>query len=232
MMTATDTAGATVSGGAVGSLGPDGVNGWAGAAGWGTGEPLALLTLALLLERPMTARELAEMARQRAEDSPVCALTPTEAEFARAAVELRHAAMTCGHPAPGRDAHVLTDRGRATFRQRVCALLGVPDDAQPSFHTAVGYLGALDCAAAVAALQARVPVLRERAARIDAALVGGAGIPRLFLIENEYALRMCRAELEWVEQTLENIASGALVWPHVEVTENGWEWHRDSGSAI
>ncbi|MFH8571840.1 hypothetical protein [Streptomyces sp. NPDC017993] len=193
------------------------------------GGPLTLLTLGLLLERPMTVQELVDTARERAADSPVGARTPTEREFASATVELRHAALTSGHPTPGGDAHALTARGRADFAHRVRALLATADEPQPPFHTAVGYLGAMEREAAVAGLRARVVALRERAARIDATLAGGSGIPRLFLIENEYARHMCGAELNWVDGILEEIGSGALTWPAVEITEDGWRW--DEGAA-
>ncbi|MFH8638128.1 PadR family transcriptional regulator [Streptomyces goshikiensis] len=187
-----------------------------------------LLTLGLLLERPMSPAELAATALERAAGSPLRPATPTAAEFATAATALRHAGQTAGHPGSHSETHALTDRGRAAFGERVAASLAAPDPAQPAFHTAVGYLGALERDTAVAALRARTRGLRDRAAELETALAAGAGIPRLFLIENEYALRMCRAELAWVEEALAETGTGALAWPRVEVTGDGWQWEAPS----
>jgi hypothetical protein len=38
-------------------------------------------------------------------------------------------------------------------------------------------------------------------------------VPRLFVIEAEYALAMLRAERDWVLALIEDIGSGSLAWP-------------------
>ncbi|PWI42527.1 hypothetical protein [Streptomyces sp. ICBB 8177] len=177
------------------------------------GGPLVLLTLALLLERPMDADELAATAAERAADSPIGALTPTSAQFAVALTRLLHAALTESHPERGRAAHALTARGREAFTTAVRDLLGADDTDRPPFHTAVGYLGALAPEAALAGLRERAAALRARAARIAAAERGSEGVPRLYVIENEYAGWMCRAELEWAQRTAAEIERGTLAWP-------------------
>lgn len=194
-------------------------------AGPGADSPSALLALGLLLERPMAPDELARTAAERAADGPLDALpTPGPQEFAAVADALSGAGLTEAVAHADGTAQALTDRGRAEFARRVVARLGAPDRQPPAFLTAVGYLGALDPGSATAALRERVGRLRERAGRIERALAAGDGVPRLFLIENEYALRMCRAELVWVEEVLAEIGAGTLAWPRVRVTENGWEW--------
>ena len=47
---------------------------------------------------------------------------------------------------------------------------------------------------------------------MDEALDGGS-VPRLFVIEAEYALAMMRAERRWVFALARDIASGQLAWP-------------------
>ncbi|MFG2718557.1 PadR family transcriptional regulator [Streptomyces sp. NPDC048416] len=201
-------------------------------AGRGAQSASALLALGLLLERPMTPRELALTAAERAADSPLeCLPEPGPEEFAAVADALSAAGLTEAVAGAEGPAHALTDRGRAEFARRVVARLGAPDGQPPAFLTAVGYLGALDPGRATGALRERVERLRERAARIERALAAGDGVPRLFLIENEYALRMCRAELAWTEEVLAEIDCGTLAWPTVRVTENGWEWEAAGGAA-
>jgi hypothetical protein len=194
--------------------------------------PLALLSLGLLLERPMTPRELARTAAERAADSPVEGPpAPAPEEFAAVAQALGEAGLTKAVTHADGPAYALTDRGRSEFARYVVARLATVDRQPPAFLTAVGYLGALDEDRATGALRERAARLRERAARIGQALAASGGVPRLFVIENEYALHMCRAELGWVEEVLAEIDAGTLAWPRVRVTENGWEWEPQDGPA-
>ncbi|WP_035847273.1 hypothetical protein [Kitasatospora azatica] len=181
-----------------------------------------LLVLGLLLERPMTPSELATTLAERAAESPLGGALPApgEPELAAVAAELRSTGLTDGQGA-------LTDRGRAEFEHRVGELLATPAEEQPAFFTAVGYLGALDRSDALAGLRLRSERLRERAGQLAAARAAGTGIPRLFLIETEYAHRMCLAELAWVQEVLGEIGAGTLAWPRIEVTERGWEWGQE-----
>ena len=39
------------------------------------------------------------------------------------------------------------------------------------------------------------------------------GVPRLFLIEAEFALEQARSELRWVRKTIDEINDGTLAWP-------------------
>ncbi|WP_269853340.1 PadR family transcriptional regulator [Streptomyces sp. RPT161] len=193
--------------------------------------PLALLSLGLLLERPMTPREFARTVAERAADSPVEGPpTPGPQEFAAVARALGEAGLTETVAHADGPAYALTDRGRSEFARHVVAQLATPDRQPPAFLTAVGYLGALDEDRATGALRERSGRLRERAARIEQALAASGSIPRLFVIENEYALRMCRAELGWTEEVLAEIGAGTLAWPRVRVTENGWEWAPEEGA--
>ena len=48
--------------------------------------------------------------------------------------------------------------------------------------------------------------------RLDEALASGS-VPRLFVIEAEYALAMLRAERDWVLALADDIKSGRLAWP-------------------
>ncbi|MFR9798077.1 PadR family transcriptional regulator [Streptomyces sp. MS06] len=205
-----------------------------GTAGTGptAASPLALMVLGLLLERPMSPRQLARTVAERAADSPVEGPpTPGPEEFAAVAGALGEAGLTETVAHADGPAYALTGRGRSEFARRVVAQLAAPDRQPSAFLTAVGYLGALDEDRATRALRERAGRLRERAARIERAPAESGGVPRLFLIENEYALRMCRAELGWIEEVLAEIDAGTLAWPRVRVTENGWEWEPEGGAA-
>ena len=53
---------------------------------------------------------------------------------------------------------------------------------------------------------------REDERRLHEAVSSGA-VPRLFVIEAEYALAMLRAERDWVLATVDDISTGRLAWP-------------------
>ena len=195
---------------------------------WSAQGPTALLLLGFLLERGMTEPELAATARERAAEAPAGGAAPGPAEIAGTAAALRAAGLV---EAPDGTVQQLTDRGRSEFERRVGLLIATPEQAQPEFFTAVGYLGALDRETAVARLRTRTGLLRSRVDGLAAAMAVGSGIPRLYLIETEYAHRLCSAELAWVEEVLAEIGTGALAWPAVEVTADGWEWEPQAGQA-
>jgi hypothetical protein len=48
--------------------------------------------------------------------------------------------------------------------------------------------------------------------RLDEALADGS-VPRLFVIEAEYALTLMQAEREWVLALADEIRNGELAWP-------------------
>lgn len=83
------------------------------------------------------------------------------------------------------------------------------------FLGAVAYLGALGRDGAVEALTERGRRLRERTAEDERQLGNAvaAGVPRMHVIEAEYALSLARAETAWVDSVIEELRSGALAWP-------------------
>jgi hypothetical protein len=46
-----------------------------------------------------------------------------------------------------------------------------------------------------------------------AAALDAEGVPRLFVIEAEYALAMLQAERAWVLELIDDIETGRLGWP-------------------
>ena len=54
--------------------------------------------------------------------------------------------------------------------------------------------------------------------------VGAGRLPRLFMIEVEFALHAWEAELDWTRRTVEEIRDGCLSWPEAERTDQGWTW--------
>nr|WP_009999295.1 PadR family transcriptional regulator [Streptomyces clavuligerus] len=181
--------------------------------------PLGLAVLGLLLEAPAHPHALAVTLRERGVDRVVKVTTGSLYDVVRALeragwIEERETVRVGARPE--RTVYGHTALGRAEFIRWVDELIRVPVDEYPRFLAAVGYLGALGPDGAAEAL-------RERADRVRAALDGireghraaleTGEVPRLFVIEAEYAVRMREAELSWLEEISEEIGTGRLAWP-------------------
>ncbi|GAA3876806.1 PadR family transcriptional regulator [Saccharothrix violaceirubra] len=180
--------------------------------------PLALALLGLLLERPMHPYEMATTLRERYKDRTfkvnTGSLYDTVARLAEHGWIAASATERTGNR-PERTVYGLTDLGRAEFTDWLDALLRNPVKEFPQFLAAVSYLGALEPERAREALEARAGQLEKTATQIRATLeeVLAGGLPRLFMIEVECALRLLDAELAWVRETAAEIAAGTLAWP-------------------
>ncbi|CAM5668556.1 hypothetical protein STENM223S_11186 [Streptomyces tendae] len=105
--------------------------------------------------------------------------------------------------------------------RRLDAQIRTPQREFSRFLGAVAYLGALGRDGAVEALTERGRGLRQRTAederRLEEALA--AGVPRMHVIEAEYALSLARAEIAWVDSVIGELRSGTLPWPKGAMSE-------------
>lgn len=117
---------------------------------------------------------------------------------------------------PQRTPYALTQEGQAELVRRLDAQIRTPRREFPEFLGAVSHLGVLGARRAADALAQRArrlaALIAENQRRLDEALAGGR-VPRLFVIEAEYALATLRAEEDWVLALAEDIREGRLVWP-------------------
>jgi DNA-binding PadR family transcriptional regulator len=121
---------------------------------------------------------------------------------------------------PERTVYRITDAGRIETHDWLAELLARPLKEYPAFEAALSFLPALPPDEVVALLNERALELESGLAR-DAyglvELVERRGLPRLFLVEADYAVKMREAELDYVKQLIAEIASGEL---------GGLEWWR------
>lgn len=117
---------------------------------------------------------------------------------------------------PERTVYALTDAGRAKFDGWLRELLRTPAKEYPRFVAGLTLLGHIPPAEAITLFQERAGRL-ERTIEETQMHVDGARerlfVPRLFLIEAEFALDQWRAELRWVRKTIDEIEDGTLAWP-------------------
>lgn len=187
--------------------------------------PLALAVMGLLQERPIHPYEMAATLRERHMDTTFKLSTGTLYSTVEALVRdgwiEPHATAREGNR-PQRTVYAQTELGQREFLSWLDSIIRNPSPEYPVFLSAVAYLGALGPGNAQQALAQRAKLLREQieAARTDLAEATAAHeLPRLFLIEVEYAMHMSEAELAWVTRTLDEIRTGSLPWPAAAAEE-------------
>ncbi|NUT47137.1 MAG: PadR family transcriptional regulator, partial [Saccharothrix sp.] len=116
---------------------------------------------------------------------------------------------------PERTVYALTDAGRDEVVRRLDHHIREPRRELTEFVGAVAYLGALGPSGTVEALTERARRLAGRIAADEGRLaeVLATGVPRLHVIEAEYALGQARAELRWLHSVVDEIGAGSLAWP-------------------
>jgi DNA-binding PadR family transcriptional regulator len=176
--------------------------------------PLALVVLASLRERPMHPYELAMVNRERGKHNSM----PIKWGSLYTVVEnlekhgLIQATETIREGRrPERTVYAITEAGQAELVDWLRELLGVPEKEYPQLATGLSLAGVLPPDEVVALLHSRIDALRTRIATDQEKLAETSVIvPRLFLIETEYELALLRAELTWLESLIEEIEAGSL----------------------
>jgi DNA-binding PadR family transcriptional regulator len=183
--------------------------------------PVVLAALGALLERPMHPYQLAGVLAERGVPANRGSLYDTLEATTRAGWTEPRPAQRDG-TRPQRIPYALTQAGRAELARRLEAQVREPRREFPEFLGAVSHLGVLGPERAAEALT-------ERAGRLGALIAGGQrrldealarDVPRLFVIEAEYALAVLNAEREWVLALTDDITSGRLAWPRPPRRDN------------
>ena len=111
---------------------------------------------------------------------------------------------------PERTVYAITDAGRAELRDWLRELIAVPEPEYPKFQAALSVAGGLPPDEAIDLLRERVRALDASIAADRAELARHPELPRVFLIESEYALAMREAEAAWVRSLLTELVDGTL----------------------
>jgi DNA-binding PadR family transcriptional regulator len=176
--------------------------------------PVVLAALGALLERPMHPYQLARVLAGRGVPANRGSLYDTLEAMTRVGwVEPRPAQRDGARPQ--RTPYALTQAGQAELARRLDAQVREPRREFPEFLGAVSHLGVLGPERAAEALTERAgrlaALIADDQRRLDEVLA--QNVPRLFVIEAEYALALLRAERAWVLAVADDITSGRLAWP-------------------
>jgi DNA-binding PadR family transcriptional regulator len=196
---------------------------------------LALAVLGLLIEKPMHPYEMVNTLLDRNKDASIKITKSSLYDIVDTLNRLgwiEEQAVERDGRRPERTVYTQTELGNREFIRWLDELVRTPTKEYPKFLTAVGYLGALGRDGAGAALAERRDRLsvEAEATRTSLTEILGTGVPRLFVIEMEYALQIINAELSWVTEIISDIEDGTLGWPQQHMVDGQAVWTTtDSG---
>jgi DNA-binding PadR family transcriptional regulator len=179
---------------------------------------LGLVVLALLEEAPMHVYRMHELIRERGKESVVNvaqrnSVYQTIERLVRAGlVEVE--ATTKGEGRPERVVYRNTEAGTATLRAWLADMLRTPAREFPEFPAALAFLALLAPREVTKLLEARRTSRQSELAAFekDSAATLAMGLPRLFLLEDDYRIAMLRAEIAWLDPVLADLRAGELTW--------------------
>ncbi len=118
---------------------------------------------------------------------------------------------------PERTVYRATEAGLDEMRAWMRDLLVEPTDEFPRFIAALAHLAALTPDECRELLKRRALLLEARIASLEVALRGSADLPRVFVVEAEYALALKQAEQAWLRSTIDDLHARRLEWDREEL---------------
>jgi DNA-binding PadR family transcriptional regulator len=198
--------------------------------------PLALAILALLYEAPMHPYEMQRLIKERGKDEVInvrqrASLYQTIERLLREGF-IGVLETTRAENRPERTVYTLTDAGRETTLRWLREMIAIPERDFPDFPAALAQLALLTPDDTRQQLSLRAEALQREQGRVEELLRGAAAfLPRLFILETEYQLRVLEAELAWVRLLVADLADGSLTWDEVEIRNLAAEFSPVKGGA-
>lgn len=182
----------------------------------GVTSPLALSVLSMLTDGPKHPYEIGRLLRHRGKDQSIkirygSLYTVVQRLEDQGFVEAEGTARAGRRPE--RTVYRITDDGREELDHRLRELISEPAKEYSQFEAALSLMGVLPPDDVAGLLAERLSLLSMELAGARAAmheLVTGQRLPRLFLIESEYALAVKQAEADWIRGLLAEVADGSL----------------------
>jgi DNA-binding PadR family transcriptional regulator len=126
---------------------------------------------------------------------------------------------------PDRVVYAITEDGRQTARQWLQEMLSDTGGQYPEFIVALSIMFALPVEEAREQLELRADRLAAHLAETERGLEAAPqGLPRLFLLEEEYRKALLQAELGWLRGVIADLTEGRLTWSE--------EWLREIAEAF
>jgi DNA-binding PadR family transcriptional regulator len=125
-------------------------------------------------------------------------------------VEVKETVRSEGYP--DRIVYAITAAGRETAQEWLREMLRTTGEEYPEFIAAVSVLFGLPPDDARKQLEVRSERLEAELADAEAQLQGNPGLPRLFLLEEEYRRAVLQAEITWLAGVIGDLREGRLTW--------------------
>lgn len=175
---------------------------------------LALAVLATVVQRPMHRYEIASLIRAHGKDQQMDvkwgSLYTVVQNLAKHGF-LEVVGTSRQGARPERTVYRITEAGRRELADWTRELLATPEPEHTRFVAGLSVHMVLPPAEVIELLQRRLTALEEGiSARQDALAKTLETVPRLFLVEDEYALAMVQAEAAWVRGLLAELTSGTF----------------------
>jgi DNA-binding PadR family transcriptional regulator len=183
--------------------------------------PVTMAVLGLLRERPRHPYEMQALLRERHVGAVVKlrggSLYDAIARLVRGG-HVEPVGTDRQGARPERTVYALTAQGRALLDTLVREYVGSVAEEFPVFAAGLAHLPHLDPAEAATLLAARAEELAHWWDATSAAVAAAreAGLPRIVLLETEYALRTRRVEIDWLRGLVGDIETGDLPWISAE----------------
>jgi DNA-binding PadR family transcriptional regulator len=126
---------------------------------------------------------------------------------------------------PERTVYALTPAGAELLDALVHEYVGTVAEEFPVFVAGLAHLALLPAGEVATLLAQRAETLRAEVDRMDSMLAGAlaADVPRVVLLEGEYAQAIRRAEINWLDGVVRDIQAGELPWIDLESDEHSEE---------
>jgi DNA-binding PadR family transcriptional regulator len=131
---------------------------------------------------------------------------------------------------PDRIVYAITDPGREAAQEWLREMLRTTGGEYPEFIAAVSILFGLAPEDARAQLELRAERLAAELADAEAQLEGNPGLPRLFLLEEEYRRAVLQAELSWLRSVIADLHAERLTWSEQWLREVFAAFHPPDGN--
>ena len=175
---------------------------------------LGMVLLALLVEAPMHPYRMQQVIRERGQDQLVNVAQRNSVYQALDRLVrdgLARPSTTVREPGrPERTVYEITDDGAAAMRHWLTGMLTTPAREFPEFPAALAFLAVLAPDEVRRLLSERIETQTARLAALRAQ--APPGLPRLFVLEDEYRATILSAELAWLRALVADLAAGTLSW--------------------
>jgi DNA-binding PadR family transcriptional regulator len=175
--------------------------------------PLSVVVLTLLAEKPMHPYQMQKLIKERGKDRVANvaqrnSVYQTIDQLERAGL-IRQKGTARDKARPQRTVYQITSEGRSTVHAWLRAMLSEPARGFPEFPAALASMLLLHPADVRTCLEQRVIALEAEIAERE---TSSAGLPRVFVVEEEYLVAVARAELAWTRAVIRDLGSGKLSW--------------------